>query len=135
MARLNATRRNPDVFRDGEWIELDDPEFEGAAIRTRGFTDEYTDARNRATRAATRRHGDDIPAAVSRNIVIDAFLGHSLVDVRGFEDDDGRPITLDDFKAALRDQPAQIGLYIAVITAAAKAGERRAEEVKAAAGN
>lgn len=138
MASLGAFQINPDVRQDGEWVDLQSDIAEGVAIRTRGFTDAYTDARGKQLRRAVRRfknNDGDIPAAEARRITIELLIAHSLVDVRGLENADGTPVTFEQFCGALRDQPRFEKLYLAVLTATSQAGEVKTEEVAGAAGN
>jgi len=138
MARLTASRRDPTTLTTGEWVPLEGADVDGIEVLTVGFGDAYTDAKNAAMRKAARAHGGDvqeIPVAKQRGIVVDAMATHALRDVRGAENDDGTPSTFAEFTAALRDQPANLALYVATINAVAMAGTRRAEETQAAAKN
>lgn len=139
MPRLTATRRNTAALSAGVWVEFDEPEYEGAAIQTRGYTDAYVDARNHGIRALLRRHratdAADLPNAEVRALTIECLITHTLVDVRGFTNDDDTPTTIAQFRDTLRDQPANLALYVAVVGATARAGEIRTAEVEEAAGN
>lgn len=139
MPRLTATRRNTAALNAGVWVEFDEPEYEGAAIQTRGYTDAYVDARNHGIRALLRRHRvtdtADLPNAEVRALAIECLIAHTLVDVRGFTNDDDSATTIAQFRDTLRDQPANLALYVAVIGATARAGEIRTAEVEEAAGN
>lgn len=139
MPRLTATRRDTNALQAGVWVDFDEPEYEGAAIQTRGYTDAYVDARNHGIRALLRRHrltdSADLPNAELRALTINCLTAHTLVGVRGFTNDDGTETTLPQFVGALHDQPANLGLYIAVVAATARAGETRKAEVEEASGN
>ena len=135
--KLSAVRRDPSVFKSGEWVHLPGDEFDGAAILTRGFTDAYMNAKNAAFRRVSSAYGgaEKVPVEKNREVVINAMVDHVLLDVRGIEDDAGQPITLDAFVACLRDQPSYEYLYTAVIAATAMAGVKRAADIEEAAGN
>lgn len=138
MAKVHASAINPAVRVEGEWIGLTGDTTEGIEIRARGFTDAYTDARNRRMRRAAQGYRNDvtrIPAAMQRQILIECLIEHVLIDVRGAENEDDSPTTFDQFCALLRDQPRFENLYVDVINACTQAGEIRKEQVNAAAGN
>ena len=136
MPKLSAYRIDPSIRHDGEWVALGD-EFGGIEIRTRGFTDAYTDAKNARLRQVARAYAGDvmkIPTAAQREIVIEAMIAHVLVGVRGAQNDDGSDTTFAQFCDAIR-LPDYEDVYVAVVNACAQAGRARAEEVRAAAKN
>lgn len=133
--RMSAHKIDNSRLAAGEWVELAD-EFEGAAIKTHGLTDSYFDAIGRGMQRAARGFGGDlskVPTSVRRAVNVKA-LCDTLVDVRGFVDDDGKPLSLDAFKAMLADRD-YLAVLEAVTSATSSAGRVKAEETKDAAGN
>ena len=135
MRKISAFKKNPAVQAEGVWKRPD--AGEDLEIKSRGFTDEYTDAQAAKQRQAAKGFGGDtekLPAALKRKINVECLIKHSLVDVRGLEDDAGKSVKFDAFCEMLRsgDYPA---LVSAAFMAAALASDERESDLKEALGN
>ncbi len=137
MAKLSNFKINSNAVRNGEWVRVGE-EFHDLEIQTRGYTDQFTDARAARMRDAARRlcAGDvtRLPAAEFRAINIECIIEFCLQDVRNLVDDADAPIGFADFCALLR-QADYTHIYEAVLRAVGMVGIIRAETVKAAVGN
>ena len=84
MESLDDLLVDESVSKDGRWVRPDpDRPLE---IKTRGFTDDYSDAQARMQRAAAKGFNGDtdrLPVAMKRDINTKCLIKHSLVDVRG----------------------------------------------------
>jgi hypothetical protein len=124
MARLSRFRVDSTLLNEGEWVHPDEAEYDDLEIKTRGFTDAYTDSRAVKLRRAAQRYGNDVarvPAHISRDITIEALIQHCLLDVRNIVDDNGNPITFDAFCNLLRN-PDYADLVVAALKAASIVG-------------
>ena len=136
MARLASFRVDHKKLEGGEWVRPDE-EFDDLEIRTRGYTDAYTDARAAKLRRAALPYGGDvskIPNAEQRDIIADCLVAHCLLDVRNLENDDGQPVSFARFCEMVRD-PAYPDLWAAATRAPALVGRIRAGEAEDAVGN
>lgn len=136
MANLSLFKVDSAAIEAGEWVRPGE-EYDDLEIRTRGLTDAYTDARAaRMRKAAISFNGDQakIPAAISRNILIDCLTKHVVLDVRNLSDASGAPILFPAFCDLLRD-PDYADLVLAVIKAATQVGIRKATDASDDAGN
>lgn len=142
MAQLSTFTRDRSVVEKGERIAVgpaDAPFF----VTTRGFSPAYRDAlhklRMQATREANRTlqpgqvpvTPDTLPPSVDDRCQAQALISHCLQDVDGL-DDGAEPVSFDAFCNMLPESPALLALSIA---AAARVGDTRAEQIKAAEGN
>lgn len=136
MAKLSAFRVNSKAVTEGEWVRIGD-EYDDLEIKTRGRTDQYHDATARRQRKAAAGFGGDVtklPLAIRREINVECLIEFVVLDVRNLLDDAGEPVTLDQFRALLRD-PDYKELVEACYIAAEMVGQRRAAEAEEARGN
>ncbi|RUT25759.1 hypothetical protein C0V97_09895 [Asaia sp. W19] len=145
MAKLSAFSRNADRMREGETIEVG-PLGNTFEITTRGFTPRYRDALHDLKMAAARKlnrgqkpgglsYGpENLPPTEDDLAQGQAIADHCVIGVQGLLHDDGREVTLDEFRTMLSagDQPMLIAL---AISAAARVGDDRAREHEEAVGN
>lgn len=132
---ISTLRIDHQRVQDGEWMPLGD-EYGDVEVLVRGPTDRYMDAIGARSRAAARSLGGDptkLPTAVSRRIIIGCVNEFLLLDVRNLTSN-GEPISIGQFKALL-EQPDYYPLVSAVLGAAAKVGQQRAEDLIEAMGN
>jgi hypothetical protein len=125
MAKLSRFKQDHKAITEGEWITLE--EFDGLEIFTRGYNDDYEDARSRKQRQAAVSMGgnvDRLPIAIKRKINVECLIAHVVRDVRNLTDDDGRPVPFPEFCDLLRD-PDFYDLVVACYAAAAQVGQRR----------
>jgi len=137
MAKLSDFRSDTKAIQDGAWIRVNEALYDDLEIQTRGYTDEFVDAQTlRLARAAEPFNNDltRIPNAVRRTINGDLLREFLVLGVRNLADDDGEPVTRDDFLAMLGD-PAYYKLARACFDAAGRVTSKAAEQVKAAMGN
>lgn len=135
MANLAKFKRDSRALDAGEWVAIGG-DFDDIEIQTRGFNDEYTDARAAALRKMALKYrgdSDKITTAEIRAINTAAMAAHCLRGVRNLSDDNG-PVSLAAFLALLPD-PDYTDLYYAVLTACAMAGRARAADAADDAGN
>lgn len=145
MAKLSDFSRNADRMREGETIEVG-PIGHTFHITTRGFTPRYRDALYDAKMTAARRlnrsqkpgassYGpDSLPPTEDDRAQGQAIADHCVIGVSGLQHDDGREVTVDEFRAMLAsgEQPMLIAL---AISAAARVGDDRAREHEESVGN
>lgn len=134
--RLKDVVKNSAAIKNGEWVALGE-EFGEVEVLTRGLTDPFLDAQAAKQRQAAKGFGGEVarlPVATRRKINIDCLNKHVLLDVRGLTDDEGRALTIDEFKDLLYD-PAYEELVTACFLAAKQVGERRDDDLGDAAGN
>lgn len=138
MAKLSSFRSDTRAINDGIFVPVDPVRHPGLEIRSRGFTDEFVDAQNvRMAAAAEKYEGNRaaIPNSELRQINGELLREYLVLDVRGLEnDDDGSPVSLEEFHGYLGRQEYQ-KLQQACWTAAGRVTTRTAEQIKAAAGN
>lgn len=135
MAKLSNFTVNSKARESGDWVTLDD--FDGLRIKTRGFTDQYVDARAaRLRRKASQYQGDQskIPNAVMRTVLVDCLIEFCLQDVDALEREDGTPVAFSEFCAMLRD-PEYGDLFNAANVAASQVGRASAAALEVALGN
>jgi hypothetical protein len=137
MAKLSAFRSDTRAINDGIFVPVDPVRHPGLEIRTRGFNDDFVDAQNvRLAAAAEKYEGNrgSIPNSEMRKINGDLLREFLVLDVRGLEDDDGKPVSLEEFHGFLGQQEYQ-KLSQACWTAAGRVTTRTAEQIKVASGN
>lgn len=133
MASLSRFKTDLSRKNDGGWVKLGE-EFSEIEIKTRGFTDAYSDARQAKMRRAGSRYGGDlqkIPQAEVRAILIELLITHCLLDVRNLEDTEGNPVSFELFKELLHED-AYIDLYGAALQAASQVTAEREADLQAA---
>lgn len=135
MAKLSSFSRNGKAMREGEWINPG-PEYGGIEIRTKAPGPAYADARAAKLRRAARIAGGEAKVGQEQRNAIDveALIEHCLLDVRGLEHDDGRPVTFDEF-CKLLQQEEHAELAILAFTCASQVGQRKADQLEEAEGN
>ena len=129
MASLNKFKIDSKRVADGDWISPGE-EYDDLEIKTRGFTDEYTDARNSKIRRASALYNNDparIPTAVSRAITVECMIKYVVQDVRNLKDANEQPVNFAQFCDMLLD-PDYYDLVVACIKAAAIVGVQRAAD-------
>lgn len=129
MVKLLKLRRDAQKVQDGEWIRPGE-EFEDLELKIRGYTFEFTDARAERFRAAARKYGGDInkvKGKESHAIVVSTIRDYLLLDVRGVQDQDGNPVTVEVFGQLLGDLNFQL-LVKACIDAAGQVGQEKIED-------
>lgn len=111
MAKIGDLRLN--TSSQGEWVLVDGSiTFE---VKVRGTGPEYQDYYNALLRAAARRANrasapgtpayspDDLPPSLADQCTAQAVADKMLVDVRGLEHDDGRPVSVAELREMLVD--------------------------------
>lgn len=142
MPDVSVFTRNASAIAQGEKIAVgaaDDPFF----VTTRGFSPAYRDGLARLRLKAARELNrnilpgqmptgpDMLPPSVDDRCQAEALIEHCLIDVDGLTSG-GRPVSFDDFKAMLPDNPALLALAIG---AASRVGADRAKQIEEASGN
>jgi hypothetical protein len=135
MAKLSSFKRNTTAFNEGEWVRPDPGE--DLEIKARGLGDAYADAQAAKQRRAAKSFGGDtekLPVAMKRRINVECLIDHALMDVRGLEHEDGKPVGFEEFCDMLRsdDYP---GLVALSFTAAAMVGDAQRADIEEAKGN
>ncbi|WP_376959634.1 hypothetical protein ABNQ39_06930 [Azospirillum sp. A26] len=134
MANLASLKRSSTALTTGAW-KRPDPDLD-LQILTRGYTDEYQDAQASKQRKAAKGFGGDpekLPVALKRSINIECLIKHCLIDVK-MKDDDGAPVTFEEFCDTIRD-PDFSELATAAFTAAGMVSADREADAKEAEGN
>jgi len=137
MAILRNFKQDSQAIENGEWVPVGG-DFDDLEIQTKGMTDQYFDLQAAKLNKAARSMGGDvtrIPGKVRRQITVDCILSSLFMDVRNlYHDDAKKPVSKDEFADLLRD-PDYMELVVAVMRAAGKVGQSRAEDVEEAVGN
>ncbi len=136
MAKLSSFKVDSNAVEAGEWQSPGD-EYDDMEIRTRGFTDLYTDARAaRMRRLAVGFGGDErkVPNKLQREVIVDCLIKHVILDVRGLVDDAGTPVTFAAFCDLLRN-PDYADLFKACVNAASMVGLQSRQDTADALGN
>ena len=135
MAKLSQFKRNTKAFTEGTW-KRPDPGSD-LEILSRGYTDTYYDAQASKQRAAAKGFNGDtekLPVAIKRRINIDCLIAHVLVDVRGLEGEDGKPVSFATFCDLIRD-PDYSDLANAAFAAASMVTNEREADLADTEGN
>lgn len=140
MVSLSAFRQNSTAIQQGEWVSPGE-EFGDLEIRTRGFTDQYFDAKAALERKAARRLGVEVialPAAELRAITIECVQRYLVLGVRNLVHDEGTQagevVSTEQFQEFLAN-PDLAELTVAVLKAAARVGRARKADLDDAVGN
>lgn len=123
MAKVSKYQVDMDRVNDGEWVECTLSDGATFEIKTRGYTKEYQFAFNEAVRRSVdeanrnlkpgqvRYDGDSLPAITKNECQGKALAEYLVLDVRGLENDDDSPLTVEQFKTALCD-PFKNGAFV-----------------------
>lgn len=136
MTKLSNFRVDPKALREGEWQPLGE-EFGTIEVLTRGLTDKYEDARSARQRLAAKAYGGDaekLKVAVRKRINTECLVEFCLMDVRGVDDDDGSPLSIEKFGQMLVSGEYPDVLQ-ACFQAAQRVGKQTAEDLEDAVGN
>lgn len=138
MATLRNFKQDSQAIENGEWV-LVGGEFDDLEVHTKGMTDQYFDLQAAKLNKAARSVGGDVnrlPGKVRRQITVDCIINTLFLDVRNLYHDDEKkePVTKEEFIELLRD-PDYMELVVAVMRAAGRVGQARAEAVEEAVGN
>lgn len=138
MAILKNFKQDSQAIENGEWVPVGG-DFDDLEILTKGMTDQYFDLQAAKLNKAARSVGGDVnrlPGKVRRQITVDCIRASLFMDVRNLWHDEEKlsPVTKDEFSALLAD-PDYMELVVAVMRAAGKVGQQRAEMVEEAVGN
>ena len=137
MARLAQFMIDAKAIEDGEWIRPDEDRFDDLEILTRGYTNKYRDVLSRKLQKAAvgfQGKAEKVPSAIRDSIVADAVADYLVLDVRNLVGRDGQPVTIDQFRALLRD-PSCKELIEACLSAAQLVGRVKEDETADAVGN
>ena len=102
---LSELKTNSAAIQDGIFVKV--PGFPGLEIKTRGYTDEYIDARNRMNREIADQNGGTVSNAQARKVNAELLKEYLLLDVKGLFNGPGpeeNPVTVDHLKTLL-DKP------------------------------
>lgn len=137
MAKLSDFRSNSKAISDGVWIRVNEALFGPMEVLTRGFDDRFIDAQNSRIKRAAGKYANDrdrIPNAEHREINAALLCEFLVLDVRGLDDDEGKPIEIKEFYRLLFDED-----YSALTRACWEAAQRvtsmSKEQLDAALGN
>lgn len=136
MVKLSTFGRDLKAMKEGEWI-VATPEFPTIRIRTKAMGAEYSDNQAARMKRAARNYGgssDKIGQRERTEINIDALIEVCLLDVEGFENDDGTPTTFDEFCQSIRKEE-NFELARMAFECAQEVGRRQNNEVEDAKGN
>ncbi|AHJ69335.1 hypothetical protein [Granulibacter bethesdensis] len=99
MAFLEDLTVDAEAIEAGAWVRVDPRQFDDLEIRTRGFTDAFTDAQAAALdRLAVKYNGRaQIPNADQRILNAQLLRDYLILDVRNLNHRDGTPVSLNDF--------------------------------------
>lgn len=112
MASIRELKRDAAKVAEGEWVRLhldDDPDKD-AWLRTLGHTDAFRDALSRRVAKVAQGFGGNaakIPTAMARSIDIDLYSSMLFKDIRGLEDEAGKPVDFARFCELLREPDYQ----------------------------
>lgn len=104
MAKLSDFRSDSKAISDGLWVLVDEVMFDDIEILSRGYTDEFIDAQNAMIRKWARRYNGDkerITNAEYRDINATLMREYLVIDVRGLNNDDDKPVTVTEFHEML----------------------------------
>ena len=135
MAKLSAFTRDAKAMREGAWINPGD-EY-GFQIKAKAMGAAYSDRRADKMRAVARNTvgGESKVKSEDRNkIDIESLCEVCLLDVRGLEHDDGRPVTIAEFKQMIL-QPEYTELAVISFQCAGQVGQTNAALIEQAEGN
>lgn len=130
MAKLSSFRVNAKAISDGEWISPGE-EYDDLMFKVRGLTDSYRDSLARKLRNAAKGFGGDqskIPSTLFRAAICDALNEHVLLDVKNLAHDNGKIVTIEEFRKLL-PTVEYTELREAVISAATRVGRNTAEDI------
>ena len=104
MVALSKFRIDSAAVASGSWVTVDG--YQGLRIKSRGFTDEFVDARTRRLAIACKENRcqlDELPNAARRQVNAGLTADFLILDVDGLfhDDDEKQPVTVDEFKAML----------------------------------
>lgn len=136
--KLSNFKVDSNAIENGAWVSPGE-EYDDLQIKTRGFTDQYTDGRAAKMRRAALQAGfgtatDRLSQTTSREILVECLISYCLLDVRKLLDDNGVPVTFDAFCELLRN-PSYPDLFTAALKAVGIAGVAKATSIETAAGN
>ncbi|MPQ75079.1 hypothetical protein [Acetobacter senegalensis] len=133
MAKAARYMRDESALDNGQAIEVG-PEGDKFTITTRGFTTAYIDRLAALQRAAAIRLNTGLPPASTDRVTPDtlppsvqddcqaqALAEKCLLDISGLENMDGSPMTIEQFKDAIRKR-ANMGLLVLALQAAGSVG-------------
>ena len=136
MAKLSTFSRNAKAMKEGDWVNPG-AEYGGIEIKTKAMNSEYADARANALRLAAREFfGNEakIGSEKRNKIDIQALIDNCLLDIRGLEHADGRPVSIDEFNQMILE-PQYGELAIIAFQCAGQVGRVNANMVEEAEGN
>ena len=137
MVKLSEFVTDPRAMLDGMWVRVDPAKYGELEILSCGFTDEMLDARAELEWAAADRLGVDrnrLPNAEQRQVNAILLERYLIKDIRGLEDDDGKPITVEQFHRFMH-QPGYENLSNAAWQAARRISTTTAKQMEHALGN
>ena len=137
MAKLSDFVTDPRAMLDGMWVRVDPAKFGELEILSCGFTDEMLDARAELEWAVADRLGVDrnrLPNAEQRQVNATLLERYLIKDIRGLEDDDGKPISVEQFHRFMH-QPGYENLSNAAWQAARRISTTTAKQMESALGN
>ncbi|MFT8335103.1 MAG: hypothetical protein ABF628_02890 [Acetobacter orientalis] len=130
---LSELKTNSATIQDGIFVKV--PGFPGLEIKTRGYTDEYIDARNRMNREIADQNGGTVSNAQARKVNAELLKEYLLLDVKGLFNGPGpeeNPVTVDQLKELL-DKPEYSRLARAcwsAVGAVQVAAEKQAQDAE-----
>lgn len=136
MAKLSTFGRNAKAMREGDWVNPG-AEYGGLEIKTKAMNADYADFRTGALRLAVRAEGGNeqkVGAEVRNRIDIEALNTKCLLDIRGLEHADGKPVSIDEFKQMIL-LPEYGELAIIAFQCAGQVGRVNAAMAQEAEGN
>lgn len=133
--KVGSFRRDAKAMRDGEWVSPG-PEFGEVEILTRAMLPAYFDAVNAKTAREARRVGGEakIGQAFRNKVIVDCLIEHCLMDIRGLENDDGSPVSFEQFCDMIQQEEFS-ELATMALQATNQVGRSRDDELADALGN
>lgn len=133
--KVGSFRRDAKAMRQGEWVSPG-PEFGEVEILTRAMLPAYYDALAARTAREARRVGGEakIGMAFKNKVIVDCMIEFCLQDIRGLENDDGSPVTFEQYVEMIREED-YAELATMAIQATAQVGRTREDAKQDAAGN
>jgi hypothetical protein len=101
MARLKEFQSDQKAIDEGEWVLPGEAVYGDLEIKTRGFSDQFKEARARRWAKASAAYNGTVPEALGRKINAELLADFLILDVRNLTHDSGEPVTVAEFRKML----------------------------------
>lgn len=93
--KLNTMLRDMRAITDGAWVRPNGPQ-DDLEVKARGYTPGYRQKAEETFNAWQRLYGSPskVPEDIGARTLAELLFDHCIIDLRGLEHDDGRPVTV-----------------------------------------